>query len=343
MNYFNRLTDRSGLSASPRSAVTPMARPAAAAISPGDHPEVGDLPEVGDVPQLPQTPASDAAATIAQPISGPPFAIGPATTPTPFEPMGTMPATASEIRRRTQEHIVEPSAPARPHQIERKAMPPAPPERVASVPATEPDSSLRDQPPIAPLREREIERETPSAAADQIVSDVSRSRIDAESGVSRSRMDAETASNWRALSPQVAAVEPAIHAAEYDIEVPPRAETQAATRQPAAGGERAVAHMSSRLRPAQPVPETEDIAVPALRMAPAAGRSREDRDTTARRHDRTATAAPRAHAGPGTRGASVEVRIGEVTLQVHAPPVPAALQAPPRHSFAPHRHYLRTW
>jgi hypothetical protein len=326
MNYFNRLADRSGLSVSPRGAVTPMARPAAAAMSPGDH------PEVGDVPQPLETPASDAPATIAQPTSGPPFAIRPATTPTPFEPMGTMPATASEIRRRTQEHIVEPSAPARPHQIERKTMPPAPPERVASIPATEPDSSLRDQQSVAPLRPREIGRETPSAAADQIVS-----------GVSRSRMDAETASNWRALSPQVAAVEPAIRAAEYDIEVPPRAETQAATRQPAAGGERAVAHMSSRLRPAQPVPETEDIAVPALRMAPAAGRNREDRDTMARRHDRTATAAPRAHAGLDTRGASVEVRIGEVTLQVHAPPAPAALQAPPRHSFAPHRHYLRTW
>ena len=44
---------------------------------------------------------------------------------------------------------------------------------------------------------------------------------------------------------------------------------------PAAGGERAVAHMSSRLRPAQLVPETEDIAVPALRMAAAAGRNRD--------------------------------------------------------------------
>jgi hypothetical protein len=37
----------------------------------------------------------------------------------------------------------------------------------------------------------------------------------------------------------------------------------------------------------------------------------------------------------------VEVRIGTVTLQVHAAPSPAP--APAGNSFAPHRHYLRLW
>jgi hypothetical protein len=338
MNYFSRLTDRSGLSASPRSAVTPMAKPAAAAIAPGDQLETGDLPALLET--LPsETPDSDASAPIAQATSGPPFAIESAAAPALFEPMGTTPATASEDRLRTQQHIVEPAS--RPHQIERETPPPAL-EWMASVPATDPEGAPHNQQPIASLRPREIERETPSAAAGEIVSSVSRSRIDVETDVSRSRMDAETASNWRAPSLHVAAVEPAIPAAEYDIEVPPRAEPRPAASQAAAIGDRAAALMSSRLRPAQPVPETEDVAVAPLRVTPAAGRSREDRDTMTRRPDRTATALPRSHAGQGTRDASVEVRIGAVTLQVHAPPAPAAPQAP-RSSFAPHRHYLRTW
>jgi hypothetical protein len=253
-----------------------------------------------------------------------------------------MPATAPENRLHTQEHIVEPGAAARPHQIERETLPPAL-EWVASVPATEPDGAPHDQQPIAPLRPREIERDTPSAAAGRIVSDVSRSRMDAETDVAWPRMDAETASNWRAPSLRVAAVEPAIRAAEYDIEVPSRAELRPTASQAAAIGERAAALMSSRLRPAQPMSETDqDIAVPALRIAPAAGRSRDDRDPIVRQHDRMATAAPRPRAGQGTRDASVEVRIGVVTLQVHASPAPAVSQAP-RSSFAPHRHYLRTW
>ena len=323
MNYFSRLADRSGLSASPRGAVTPMPGAAAAAISPGDRPPPGDLPPP------PETPASDAPATMAQTVSGPPTAIGPAAAPTLSEPMGTMPAAASEGRPRTAARIVEPSAPA--HPIERETTPTAPLEWVASVPATRPEGSLHDQASIAPLHPREIERETPPAAAGQIVTDVSRPRIDAESASSRP-----------APSPQVAAGEPAIGAAEYDIEVPPP--TQAAPSRAGAGGERAASQMSSRLRPAQPVPETdEDIAVPALRVAPAAGPGREDRDTMARRHDRTATTAPRPHTGKGTRGASVEVRIGVVTLQVHAPQPPAPLPAPARDGVAPHRHYLRTW
>jgi hypothetical protein len=319
MNYFNRLADRSGLSVSPRGAVTPMARPAAA-ISPGDQPRPLET-------SLAETPAFDAPATIEQAAFGPPSAIGPAAAPTLFEPMATMPATASQGRLPTQRHIVEPNAPA--HRIERETVSPAAPEWEALVPATQLQGSPHNQQPIAPLNPRKIEPEPPSAAR-EIVSDVS-----------PSRMDGETVSNFRALSSQVAAVEPAIRAA--DIEVPPRAETPTASKV-GAGAEHAAALIASRLRPAQLPESDEDIAipVPALRLAPAAGRSREDRDATAPRHDRTATATSRAHAGQGARDASVEVRIGVVTLQVHAPAAPAALQAP-RYSFAPHRHYLRTW
>ena len=313
MNYFSRLADRSGLTASPRGAVAPIARPAAAATSPGDQPDVADLLPPSEMP------ASDAPATSAQTTSDPPFAIEPAA-PAPFESIGTMPAAASESRLRTPGQFVEPAGPAPSRQIEHDTMPPAPPEWATVVPATQPvgsrPTSQSSAEARAPLQPREIGREaaeTPAATADQIVSDAFGFRV-----------DAEAASKRRTPSPQVAAIEPAnIRAAENDIEVPPRAGIPTAT---------------------SPAPETDqDIAVPALRTASFAGRSREERDTTARRHDRTAAAVPRSPAAQGPRGASVEVRIGAVTLQVHAPPAPAALQAPARQGFAPHRHYLRTW
>jgi hypothetical protein len=327
MNYFKRLADRSGPSVSPRGAVTPMARPAA--ISPGDQLEAGDQPPPPET-SLAETAAFDAPATIVLAAPGPPSAIGPAAAaPTLFEPMATMRATASEGRLPTQQHIIEPGAPA--HRIERETVSPAPPEWKALLPDTQLQGSPHNRQPVAPLDPRTIDPEPPSAAR-QIVSDVS-----------PSRMDGETVSNFHALSSPVAAVEPAIRAA--DIEVPQRAETPTASKV-GAGAEHAAVHTASRLRPAQLPESDEDIAipvpVPALRQPPAAGRSREDRDATAPRHDRTATATSRAHAGHGTRDASVEVRIGVVTLQVHAPAAPAALQAP-RYSFAPHRHYLRTW
>ena len=95
----------------------------------------------------------------------------------------------------------------------------------------------------------------------------------------------------------------------------------------------------ARSHPPQVAPEAdEDIAAPARRIVPAAPRDRNQRDT---RQQRAIPSATRTPAPQEMRANSVEVRIGAVTLQVHAPPAPppAAVRA----SFAPHRHYLRMW
>jgi hypothetical protein len=258
---------------------------------------------------------SDAPATIAQPTAGLSSA-GEQAASTLFEPVS---AIAPESRSPSREDLVEPGS----HDILREATPRAPHEWVALESAVPLEGSRHSQQPTASRVSREVVNEAPSEAGAPIASDISPPRAEVET----------------ARPPQTAAVKPAT--TESVLEVMSRAKTPVETNKLRSGGERAAA---SRLRLPQSLPETdEDNGTPTLRVVPAATRSRDDRDTMARRPDRTTMATPRAPAGQGARGSSVEVRIGAVTLQVHAPAMPDAPQATVRSGFAPHRHYLRTW
>jgi hypothetical protein len=305
MTYFSRLAHRFG-SASPRATPKSDARAHAA----GGASDLTALESVTEVPAL------DAPAARAQPIAEPPMASEHAA-PTPF---AAMPAAAPDERLGPQDSLVAPSS--GPHDVARETTAPSPREWMAldSPPAPEPLPRARQS---TALRDpQEFVDEVDAMKAGPTASDPSRRAVTAS----------------RAQSSQLVAVEPAIDTADSEIEVLPRAESRLTTKtnKPRVGSEPA-AQESSRLRLPRPLAETDgDIGPPRLRAA--ATRRRNDRDTPAGPHDRGSRAAL---GGPGsTRGSSVEVRIGAVTLQVHAPP-PALPQA--RASFAPYRHYLRMW
>jgi hypothetical protein len=131
---------------------------------------------------------------------------------------------------------------------------------------------------------------------------------------------------------RIAAAEPAVDALDSEVEVVPRAESRLATQTGKPRSDSAPAQETARRHPVWLSAETEaDAALPP--QSAAASRGRNERDTTAGR--------ARAPMAAASRGHSVEVRIGAVTLQVHAPPQPAVPPAPARPAFAPHRHYLR--
>jgi hypothetical protein len=310
MTYFSRLAHRFGQASSPRHAVTPIAGPAAVANAPGHQSGVGDLESLAELPVSGASAPTTAESSLA----------GVQVASMPFEPM-------SEVRPRSHEGIVDSGSHT--HGLVREATAPTPREWVALDAAIPQQDLPPGQQPAAPPASRGIALEVASEAAAPIASDVS-------------RPNAGAVPELRARSQQVAAVEPAIQAADSEIEVLPRAETPVAANKPRTVGAPAAAQSSPRVRAPQPLPETdEDNGAPAPRVVTAPARSRDDRDTASRRPDRTATPALHAPAGRGT--GPVEVRIGAVTLQVHTPATPSAPPAPVRSSFAPHRHYLRTW
>jgi hypothetical protein len=289
-------------------ATAPIARPAAIANSRSDQSDAGDLQSFAEMP---------APATIAQPAEGGHAASA------PLAPTRPTPAPQSDGRLRPHDDSVAPG----PHSYDlaRETMPPTAREWVTLDSAIPSQGSPDTQQSIALLDSRE----TVTTATSPIVS-----------RVSRPHLEAETASRL----PQAAAIEPAIHMLEPESEALPRTETGVVANASRAGGGNAAVQMSSPLALPQAVREAEDdCGVAALRVAPMAQRSGHDHDTTARRHDRAATPAPHVLMGRGPPRSTVEVRIGAVTLQVHAPAPPAVPQAPVRSSFAPHRHYLRTW
>ncbi|GLR87949.1 hypothetical protein GCM10007857_46610 [Bradyrhizobium iriomotense] len=197
-----------------------------------------------------------------------------------------------------------------------------------------PDKDSRDvaRETIAPAPREWTAMEFPaSSEAREIVHEVSSMKMDLiASDAPRSPAEAATASRGRPS--RLAVVESAI-AEKSGLEVLPRTQSRAAPDGP--GEAAARMHLS---RPGSVQASKEGVEA-SLSRAPDA-RSRDDRDGSARRPDRAIAAAPR---GSAVRDRSVEVRIGVVTLEVHAPPQAAAPQAPARASFAPHRHYLRTW
>ncbi len=88
-------------------------------------------------------------------------------------------------------------------------------------------------------------------------------------------------------------------------------------------------------------PIDENIEIAAARVVPISSLTRDAREARPRPLERNATTEHRAHGEVSTRSSLVEVRIGTVTLQVHA--APPSAPAPVRNGFAPHRHYLRLW
>jgi hypothetical protein len=306
MTYFGRLAQRVG-PAMPRAPVTPAARPVA--------PNAGGGADAGGLESFAEVPVSGTPAAIAPATTDPPSASGLAVS-APTE------AAASESRRHLHEDRIVPAA----HEIARAVAPSTQREWVALDSAVPPQGALPDRPSAAPGISREAIHEVSTEVVTQTpASDVARSRGRAESAP-------------RARSPQAAASVQGIATLESQIEPPLRAESKSLANRSRVDGDLAAAAMPARSRPPQIRPETDDIAVPGRRIVPAAVR---DRD--ARQPDRATPAASRAPATQKARENSVEVRIGAVTLQVHAPPAPAAPQAPARGSFAPHRHYLRTW
>jgi hypothetical protein len=111
-----------------------------------------------------------------------------------------------------------------------------------------------------------------------------------------------------------------------------------------------------KVRPAQVVPLPEnDSADPAWRteadpwgdrhdLRPAREPTINGARTASRRalpRDRNEASAP---AASTHRTGAVEIRIGTISLQVRAPqPAAPAPEMPARESFAPYRHYLRSW
>jgi hypothetical protein len=298
MTYFGRLAQRVGPLVR-RAPVTPMAGPVAPNARRG-------TPDSADPESLAEVTVSDTPVAIAPATTGPPSASGPAA-PAPIE------ATASEGRRRLHDNRVAPAAPSTPR------------EWLALDRSIPPEGALPDRLSAAPGNSRKAIHEVSSESVAQApASDLARSRGQAEP-------------DSRARPPQAAQAIPTV---ESQIEAPrsPRAQGRSLTNRSRVDGDLAAEIVPARSRAPQISPETDDIAVQARSIAPAAVH---DRDT--RRQDRATLAAPRAPATQQARESSVEVRIGAVTLQVHAPPAPAAPQAPARASFAPHRHYLRTW
>jgi len=261
-------------------------------------------PDSAELESLAEVTVSDAPAAMAPATAGPPSPSGLAAPP-------SIDATASEGWRRPHDDRGAPAAPSTPR------------EWLTLDSPIPPEGAQPDRPSAAPGNSRDAIREVSSEIVAQApASDLARS---------------QEAPAPRAQPPQAAAALPAIATVESQIEAP-RAEGRSLTNRSRVDGDLAAEATRARSRPPQILPETDDIAVPARSIVPAAVH---DRDT--RRQDSATPAAPRAPATQQARESSVEVRIGAVTLQVHAPPAPAAPQAPARASFAPHRHYLRTW
>jgi hypothetical protein len=255
---------------------------------------------------LAEVTVSDAPAAMAPATAGPPSPSGLAAPP-------SIDATASEGWRRPHDDRGAPAAPSTPR------------EWLTLDSQIPPEGAQPDRPSAAPGNSRDAIREVSSEIVAQApASDLARSR-------------GQEAPAPRAQPPQAASALPAIATVESQIGAP-RPESRSLTNRSRVDGDLAAETMPTRLRPPQFSPETDDIAVPARSIVPAAVH---DRDT--RRQDSATPAAPRAPATQHARESSVEVRIGAVTLQVHAPPAPTAPQAPARASFAPHRHYLRIW
>jgi hypothetical protein len=268
------------------------------------------VPEIGKLESLAEVTAPGTLAAIAQPA---------ATSPSPSADIATTPtAVAAE----SQSHSQGDSAERGRHDIARAASPPAPREWVAldASPPSEGEPSASSNAP------REAAYEVSTKIARAPASDDARPRDDAEP-------------DPRTRSPQATAAAPVVATIESETEAPPLSRTES---RPRVAGDLTSKAIPARSRPPQISPEADDdIAAPPRRIVAAALRDRDERD--ARRQDHVMPPATRAPPPRRMRENSVEVRIGAVTLQVHAPPVPAAPQAPARAGFAPHRHYLRTW
>jgi hypothetical protein len=128
--------------------------------------------------------------------------------------------------------------------------------------------------------------------------------------------------------PQAAPANAAAAAVEVSVEMV-QSPGPAATDHSAAG----------ERQPSRVAEPAQHGAPPMVRESVDLGRG-DQREGAAPRFDRAASAR-----SPGpeqrARNGSVEVRIGAVTLQVHAPPAAPVARVPQR--FAPHRHYLRLW
>jgi hypothetical protein len=303
MNYFGRLAQGTGLPP-PRSEVAPPVVPAT--------PETASAADAVMIEKVVEVVAP------AFPSALPAAADAPPATPSPIAPAA-----------------VAPTANDQPHATTRDATEPAPFAPTAT--ATEAEGSLREGERIvaasAPVSPPVPERKTPPPALPPIAINASPSRSNADNPSTTGRRPpprAMAAADAAAL--EVAVFVPADTTPVTSPDV---------TRQASTAHEQRESSVSPDLPASGPMPPViEDIAV-AARDIPISGRVRNEQDARMPRLDRAAPIERRSRVEERTRGGAVDVRIGTVTLQVHA--APPAESAPVRNGFAPHRHYLRLW
>jgi hypothetical protein len=202
------------------------------------------------------------------------------------------------------------------------AVPPAP-APAASRPALETDDAPREQQSIVSVVTPEPERGTPVNARPTIAT-----------------RSARAAANADVLPPSEPPSAPAATTAAdtIDVEVPvPAARPSAPTDRP-----RSETAASPRRPPlTRDEVSSVDAVLPVEEAMPVDNRTRGADDAPPHRFVHAPPGERRPHTEPTRRDGPVEIRIGTVTLQVHAPTVQTP--APARDGFAPHRHYLRLW
>jgi hypothetical protein len=136
--------------------------------------------------------------------------------------------------------------------------------------------------------------------------------------------------------PSAAAATAAADAIDVEVLVP-------AARPPAPADHPRSEAAASQGRP--PLTRADVSPVNAVRpveeAVPADNRARDGDDAPPHRFVQAPARERRLRTEPTRRDGPVEIRVGTVTLQVHAPAAPSP--APVRDGFAPHRHYLRLW
>ena len=310
MNYFNRLAQRTGI-APPGGAIAPITAPAASEIAPPVD-AAAIAPITAQVASGIAPPVDAAAIEQMIEVAAPPSAR--LVTGAALVNSATSSSTATPA--------VIPDEASVPHGLEATAL------------VTEAEGRLREEERIleasTPLRPRVLAREIRSQAPPPIAPDASLSQGDADgpSNVSaRLSQDAMTAADPAAFAVEVLVQADTTQATSPDVK-----------RQAPPARERRAPDAWSDLRSAEGGPLVDQEIALATRVVSIAGHTREERDGIGRQRDRAAIIERRPRAEEPTRGGPVEVRIGTVTLQVHA-----ASDVPTRSSFAPHRHYLRLW
>jgi hypothetical protein len=301
MNYFARLAQRTGLAA-PRGAVAPLV--AAPLPSPAVS-ELGSIEHEIEVaaPAPSIAPSGDLAPSgAAWPPKSPGRAI-------PLPPLANS-EEGPDVSKDAAKPTAAPEAPATRAEPWRKV------ERVVSA----------KPPPAAPP----TVHAPPPAAPPDVQSSPPRTATSASPAPQFSHDASIAASNIDAVAFEIDVV-------TFAEAAPTRSNASAVLRQSSSAHKDGHPPAKSNARPAEPLPaidESDNATVTATtgrtRVAPAI-----------RRFERATAMEQRARREEASRNGPVEVHIGTVSLQMHAPATPTP--PPARSGFAPHRHYLRLW